>query len=272
MPRCFLGCALLLASLSVGVAAEPPRAKAGVVVMHGKGGSPSRLVSELAAFLEHKGYAVANLEMPWSGQRDYDADVPAAEKEVAAALVSLRGKGATRLFIAGHSQGGVFALYLGGRLQIDGLIAIAPGGNVANVLFREKLGESVALARKLVSEGKGGERTQFLDFESSRGTSAVVTTPAIYLSWFDPAGAMNQLASTKRIDPRVPVLFIVPTRDYPGLVRVKSMMFDALPRHPLTRLYEPDADHRGAPSAAREEIAHWMDQVASAPTPAAPHR
>jgi len=266
MPRCFLGCALLLAFFSFGVAAEASRAKPGIVIMHGKGGSPTRLVSELAAFLEQKGYAVANLEMPWSGRRDYDADVAAAEKEVEAALADLRGRGATKLFVAGHSQGGVFALYLGGRLAIDGVIAIAPGGNVANALFREKLGESVALARKLVSEGKSGERTQFLDFEGSRGTSPVFTTPAIYLSWFDPEGAMNQLASTRRIDPKVPVLFIVPTRDYPGLIRVKSAMFDALPRHPLTRLYEPDADHRGAPYAAREEIARWTDGVASAPT------
>src|SRR3954471_13339177 len=103
----------------------------GVVLMHGKGGSPAGLVAPLAAGLEAKGYAVANLEMPWSGRRAYDSDVAAAEREVASALEALRAKGVQRLFIAGHSQGGIFALYLGGRLPVEGIIAIAPGGNVA---------------------------------------------------------------------------------------------------------------------------------------------
>jgi hypothetical protein len=39
-------------------------------------------------------------------------------------------------------------------------------------------------------------------------------------------------------------------------------MFDALPRHPLTKLYEPDSTHLGAPSASRDEILRWTWQVA----------
>ncbi len=140
--------------------------------------------------------------MPWSGRRDYDADVDAADAEIAAALQSLRGKGAKKVFVAGHSQGGVFALHAGGTQPVDGIIAIAPGGNVANMVFRQQLGPSVDLARRLVAEGKGGEKVQLLDYENAKGAYPIVTTPAIYLTWFDPEGAMNQLKASAAIDPR----------------------------------------------------------------------
>lgn len=132
--------------------------KMGIVLMHGKGGSPERHVSALASSLEGQGFLVANLEMPWSGRRGYDVSVTTAEMEVEAALQSLREKGAQKLFVAGHSQGGLFVLYFGGRHAVDGVIAIAPGGNVGSAVFREKLAASVEAARTLIAAGKGGGR------------------------------------------------------------------------------------------------------------------
>jgi pimeloyl-ACP methyl ester carboxylesterase len=199
--------------------------------------------------------------MPWSGKRNYDISVSAAEKEVESALATLRSKGAQKLFVAGHSQGGLFVLYFGGRHEVDGVIAIAPGGDVNNSIFREKLGASVALARKLVAEGKGDEKTNFHDYEGSKGVTAVTTTPAIYLSWFDPDGAMNQTKAVKNMNPRVPVLYIGPTGDYPGLRNVKRSMFNALPGNPLSKMYEPDSSHLNAPSASRDEIVRWTTEV-----------
>src|SRR5688572_2170266 len=103
----------------------------GIVIMHGKGGSPTGLIAGLAKALEGKGYLVASLEMPWSGKRSYDVTTGKAEEEVAAALTGLRAKGAKKVFVCGHSLGGVFALHLAGKLAADGFIPIAPGGNVA---------------------------------------------------------------------------------------------------------------------------------------------
>lgn len=243
--------------------AETDGAKIGIVVMHGKGGSPTKFVADLARSLEAEGYLVANLEMPWSGRRDYDVPVSAAEAEVETALSGLRSKGARKLFVAGHSQGGLFALYFGNKHAVDGIVAIAPGGNIANQVFGEKLGGFVESARKLVAEGKGDEKTKLADFEGAKGTYPIVTTPAIYLTWFDPAGAMNQMKAVQGMNPATPVLFIVPTSDYPGLLRVKQPMFDALPKHPRTRLYEPDANHVGAPTASIREIADWTKAVAN---------
>ena len=254
---CILG-----ALLPVQVMADAP--KIGIVIMHGKGGSPSKHVADLASALEVKGYLVANLEMPWSGKRDYDTTVSAAEEQVKTALSSLRSKGTQKIFVAGHSQGGAFALHLAGTHAVDGVICIAPGGNVASKVFHEKLGDSVALAKRLVAEGKGNEKIKLEDYEGKKGTYSVVTTPAVYLNWFDPDGAMNTKRAARAANPQVPILWIVAKRDYPGLRSSNIPLFDSLPKHRYTRLYEPNSDHFGAPSASLDEIVRWTSEVAGA--------
>jgi len=107
----------------------------------------------------------------------------------------------------------------------DGIVAIAPGGDVSSPKYREMLGDSVARARALVREGKGQELHQFSDYESSKGVFHITARAANYLTWFDPEGAMNEAQAIKNTAPGVPVLFIAPTADYPGLARVKEAMF-----------------------------------------------
>jgi len=262
--------ALAMAASLAALAQEP----IGIVIMHGKGGSPSGLVADLARTLESGGYVVANLDMPWSGRRNYDVDVGRAEQEVAAALAGLRNKGAQRVFVAGHSQGGIFALHLAGKLEADGYVTIAPGGNVANRVFRENVGSWLVRARQLVADGKGHERATLGDYEGAKGAYLVQAVPAAYVTWFDPDGAMNMDRAVRAVDseqptkpaladrPRAPVLWVAPNRDYPGLIRTALPLFHDLPANRLTRLYQPDADHRGAPTAAADEIARWIREVA----------
>ena len=233
--------------------------------MHGKGGSPAGLVADLAQTLEGRGYLVANLEMPWSGRRSYDVPVARGEEEVEMALAGLRSKGATKVFVAGHSQGGMFALHLAGKLIVDGTICIAPGGNVDHYFFREKVRDGLTRARQLVAEGKGSEPAPLDDFEGARGTYPVVAVPAAYLTWFDPEGAMNMERAARAAHPAAPVLWIVPRRELPGLRKTNIPMFRSLPANPLTRLYEPDSDHRGAPAASADEIARWTNEVTGFP-------
>jgi|SRR5215472_2104084 len=64
-------------------------------------------------------------------------------------------------------------------------------------------------------------------------------------------------------DPHTPVLFIAPSGDYPLLRASKETMFNALPPNPLTRLYQPDSSHLGAPAASIDEIARWTAEVAA---------
>ncbi len=244
--------------------AEPPAI--GIVIMHGKGGSPDRLVSDLASALAAKGYLVANLEMPWSGRREYDVGVKQAEQEVEAALAGLRDKGAQKLFVAGHSQGGAFAVYFAGRHALDGVIAIAPGGSTGGAVFRDKLGESVARARAAVAAGKGEDKLNFLDYEGSRGTTPVLAKAAIYLDWFDPEGAMNLSAAVALLKPQTPVLWMVAKNDYPALRRANIPLYQRLPANPLNAFYEPNSSHREAPIAALDEILRWTGKVANAQT------
>lgn len=260
-----LNAVLLLCGIALPLSAiaDADNNKIGMVIMHGKGGSPTGLVSGLASALDAQGYLVANLEMTWSGKRNYDVDVDAAAQEVEAALSSLRSQGAKKLFVAGHSQGGLFTFYFGNKHVVDGLIAIAPGGNVANKIFRDNLGSFVAKARTLVAEGKADEVTSLADFESSTGSFPVNTTPSKYLSWFEPEGAMNQLTAIRKVNPANPVLYIAPTRDYPGLLKVKQEMFGALPANSLSRLYEPDANHKNVPAASVSEIISWTTAIAN---------
>ena len=126
--------------LSPSVHAQASASEIGVVVMHGKGGNPGKFVDKLAQALEQAGCQVANLEMPWSARRQYDANMDGAAQEITAALDAMRAKGAKKLFVAGHSQGGLFTLYYGSRQSADGWIAIAPGGNHGAPDFRNALG------------------------------------------------------------------------------------------------------------------------------------
>ena len=252
----------LAGMLPVATVAEVP--KMGIVIMHGKGGSPDRHVDNLARQLKDKGYEVANLEMPWSGRREYDVDTDAADAEVDKAIADMRAKGAQKIFVSGHSQGGAYATHYGATHEVDGVIAIAPGGNVANKLFKEKLGKSVGKARKMVEAGKGDKKVNLDDFEGSKGTYSVRTTPRVYLTWFSPDGAMNMRKSVRRMSPNTPVLWLVAKNDYAGLRKLNIPLFDEFPSNPNTKMMEPDSDHIGAPSASIDLIADWTAVVATA--------
>ncbi|MFO0252968.1 MAG: alpha/beta hydrolase [Betaproteobacteria bacterium] len=250
---------LLLAMLALPLPLPAQEAATGssIVILHGKGGMPQGLVRPLAEGLEARGWLVANLQMPWSRDRQYDVDVDAAVKEVDAAIAALRDQGAKRVIVAGHSQGGVFALHYATLRPLDGLVAIAPGGDVAHSVFLQQLGGAVRSARRMVSEGRGQDRSEFLDYEGAKGSWTVRTTAAMYLSWFDPDGAMNLSRSLRAVQPATPVLMIVPTHDIPALRKIKDSNFRALPAHPRSRLHEPEADHTGAPRASVDEIVRW---------------
>ena len=173
----------------------------------------------------------------------------------------MRAKGARKLFVAGHSQGGLFALHYAGQRPVDGVLPIAPGGTVDAGVFLSNLSPMVDKARQMVAEGRGQEQAEFGDYENSKGSSPVVTAAAVYLDWFDPKGVFTSRIFGA-VRPGTPVLYVAPVRDYPGLIKGKQQSFAALPAHPKTRLYEPDAGHLDAPDAAAEEAIRWMRELA----------
>jgi len=256
--------AVIFAAMTSGlpVLAHADTPKIGIVVMHGKGGSPKRYVNVLADELVRKGMLVANLDMPWSKSRDYDVATEKADAEILAALADLKSLGAQKFFVAGHSMGGAFAVHFGAMYPIDGIVAIAPGGSTAAPAYFAQIEASLTEARALIAAGRGKEKVALLDYENSRGKYPINTTPENFVSWFDPAGAMNMTRALQ--DLKAPILWLVATRDYPGLRKSNLPAYQKIPPHPLNRLYEPDSDHLNAPAASTEEIAAWTAAVAGA--------
>jgi dienelactone hydrolase len=259
-----LFCSFLLAT-GFGVASAPTLADApqiGIVVMHGKGGAPNKFVNVLADGLTAKGLLVANIEMSWSKSREYDVPADQAVEEIKAALAGLKAKGAKKLFVAGHSLGGTFAVYFGGVHPIDGIIGIAPGGSSANPTVARAIAPGLAKARELIAEGKGKERAELIDYEPSKGGAYPINSvPEAYVSFFDPNGIMNSSRTAPQV--KAPVLWGVATRDYPGLRKVSPPLFKEFPAHPLNKYFEPEADHLNAPGASVDEIVAWTAAVAA---------
>lgn len=253
---------MLLAFVCLSATASAQNAQLGAVVLHGKGGSPTRLVADLVTYLKDAGVKVEAPDMPWSGQRNYDVDTEAAHKELAQSLHSLREAGAKHLFIIGHSMGGVFAFNAGPRHPVRGIVAVAPGGSSDARTTQDKLGATIAEARALVQEGKGDVTTKLYDYEGSRGTYVVMAKPVAYVSWFDPQGAMNVDKSLRAIPATLPVLYVSPTDDYPGLRTGASARYAVIAKHRLTRFAEPVADHKTVPGIAAPLILEWMKLVA----------
>lgn len=90
------------------VQAQAPATDIGIVLMHGKGGSPDKHVNPLAQALRDEGYQVANLDMPWSGRRQYDVDMNGAVNEITAALDAMRAKGVKNCSWPGAARAAIY--------------------------------------------------------------------------------------------------------------------------------------------------------------------
>lgn len=253
-----LSAIVLLGICSVAFAAEP---KIGIVLLHGNG-HPTALINGLLHKFEAHNFLVEHPEMPYSKDRRYDKDVDSAVKQVNDAFSDLKAKGATKLFIAGHSKGAVFALYYASSHPVDGLIAITPGASAGSKVMKKKLGKSIKKAKRLIKEGKGSKISEFEDYEGGRGITDLRAPAEAYFSWFNPAGAMNSKRAAKAMSAKVPVLWIVAKNDYPGLRKVNIPMFELLPANPKSKLYQPDTNHKNAPTDSADEIIKWITDLA----------
>lgn len=232
----------------------------GVVLMHGKWGTPARFIDGLAQALRDKGMLVATPTMPWARGRDYDADYGAALKQIGEEAARLKQQGATKIVIAGHSLGANAALgYAASGAEVDGIAAIAPGHTPERKAFRERLGGEVEKARTMAGNGHGEERTAFSDL--NQGKSATIwTTPRIYLTYFDPQGAAVLPRSAARIPKPVALLWVSPTHD-PLSSAGSAYAYDKAPPHPKSQYVVVESDHLNAPRDATPQIVNWIESL-----------
>jgi len=122
---------MLVAILLMAGGAGPAGAAAslGVVLLHGKTGTPEQM-AKLAATLKDAGYAVSTPEMCWSKSRIFDKALPDCLKEVDAAVAGLKSGGASRIVIGGVSQGAIVAIDYGATrttdISLDAVVADPP--------------------------------------------------------------------------------------------------------------------------------------------------
>jgi pimeloyl-ACP methyl ester carboxylesterase len=235
-----------------------PDRRLGIVLLHGKGGSPDRYIDSLASALSQAGAFVETPEMPWSRYRGFDRDYEQSMREIDAAVKRLKARGADRIVVGGQSLGAGAALgYAARHPGLAGVIALAPGQWVGLRGFQRKIGFDFRRAKKMVQAGRGEEYADFRDVNQGRLSTRSVKA-RIYLSWFDPQGPANYRRNVRRIKLKTPILWVLGRRDRFGLYGVKYYSFSSGPRHPKGQYVEIDSTHLQTPNDAIEVVSRWL--------------
>ncbi len=233
----------------------------GVVLLHGKGGSPGGLLSGLASALQGAGALVSMPAMPWHGSggrpSGYLESYDQAMARIGGAAQQLQSRGAKKIVVGGHSFGANAAIGYAARRgeTLAGVMALAAGHVPELPGFRKTVADSVARAKQLVAAGQGGTATTLTD--TNQGTTFQVSArPSAYLSYFDPSGPAVMPRNAARM-PSVPFLWVVGTSDA-MYQRGESYAFARAPRHPKSKYLVVSAGHTDTPNVAREQVAAWL--------------
>jgi uncharacterized membrane protein/pimeloyl-ACP methyl ester carboxylesterase len=233
----------------------------GVVLLHGKGGSPSGYIRGLADALQAKGYLVSAPAFAWSKDRIYDASFEDAMREIDQAAEALKRQGAKSIVVAGHSLGANVALgYAARREGLAGVIALAPAHSPESPNFARRLSGEVSRARELVATGRGKERMRFGDLNQGQSVS-VNATPEVYLSWMDPDGPAVMPKSAAAFKAATPLLVV--NGQFDRSARGPDYFFDKAPSHPKSKFVVVSSDHFDVPVAAADVVASWLASLAS---------
>jgi len=249
---------LLLALFAHTVTMAGERAEVGVVVLHGKWGTPTGLTSGLANYLSHEGFLVATPEMAWSDKRQYDSGVDGMLAELDKAAEELRAKGAKKIVLAGHSQGAAAGLYYASQRSINGVVLIAAGGHPQSKVFMPHYEKSVNEAKTLVAQDKGDALVSFNDLNTGNRSRNMRTSARILLDYFDPEGPFNTFHNAEKTKPGTAVLVVIPVRETEGLKKMADSVKKKFPGEVKASQIEVDADHLGAPDAAKSAIRDWL--------------
>ena len=231
----------------------------GVVLLHGKGGTPTSMIEGLAESLRKQGALVEAPELPWSARRMYDATYDQAMAEIDLAVQKLKWQGATRIVVAGHSLGANAAIgYAARREGLAAVIAMAPGHLPEAWALRLRTRSAIARAKKLIAEGKGDVPDSFPDLAQGIPYS-VKATPNVYLSMFDPEGPAVMPKNSAAMG-EVPFLWVVGVAD-PMFFHGRDYAFDPGAKHPKSRYLVIPGMHLTTPFQARGTIIDWLKSL-----------
>ncbi|WP_336814450.1 alpha/beta fold hydrolase [Bosea sp. MMO-172] len=218
----------------------------GVVLIHGKAGGQGPL-QKLAGALKSEGAIVLMPKMSWASgsYRTYEQTVG----EVAAAVQRVRGMGARKVVLAGHSMGANISFgYAASGGPVDAIVAMAPGHRPD--FIEGMAGDSLGRAQAMVAAGQGSQRAKFMDFNQGRAFP-ITTTAEAYVSFFDPRGSAGRAASGS--GGSASVLWVVGTDD-------RAAMRDPATRSRGSRI-EVGANHQTTPVAGVPYIIDWLQKT-----------
>lgn len=255
---------LLAASLSAAVPAFAQSAKPGVLLMHGKGGTPQfPPLRKLADALAAAGFAVETPAMAWSRDRYLQGNVATTLDEIGGHLDKLARNGATKLFLAGHSLGATAAMAFAAKRGRAAGVAMIATGHVPRGYFQGQgasapVRESILAARAMAAAGKGAEIANFADNNQGRAMTARMSAND-YLSWFDPDLGFDPRDTMAQAP--CPVLFAI-GRDDILFPFARTQFFDKLPPDPRHVLLEMPGGHIDGPAAATEATVNFFRGLA----------
>ena len=263
-----MGLALVL---TLAVSAARADQKIGVVLLHGKLGSPigmggpgtQPVGARLMAALKGAGYLVAAPEMCWSKRRGFDKPRADCLAEIDTAVAGLKKDGATAIVVGGVSLGGNVAIEYGAtHAGLLGVIGIGPADDARAKSGRPEIAAAIARARQLAAAGKGDQSDSFVDVNTGAQGSypmAVNTTARIYLSFFDPAtvgGIADRVAKLQ-----APILWIAGSAD-PTQREAETRVFALAPANPMNRFVRVQANHLTAADAGSDAVLAWLGELA----------
>ncbi|MEJ2121985.1 MAG: alpha/beta fold hydrolase [Alphaproteobacteria bacterium] len=237
-------------------------AQTGVVLMHGKWGTPlpRSPVGMLATELRSAGFRVVAPDMPWSRSRLYDAPLSAAMREIDAAVGDLRRQGARKIVVGGHSMGANMALAYGARRSgIAGILMMAPGHRPEGGRAAQLSASGRAEARRAVAAGQNRRSVTVSDLNQGRERSLTMSARAA-LDYFSPSGPAVMPLNAPRLKPGTPLLWIIGERD--RLVAAgRGYVFTKVPPHPKNAYIVVRGGHRATPKIGRNEIIAWLRRL-----------
>lgn len=247
--------------------------KVGIVLLHGKLGTPlgttgltskaTPIGGRLVADLKSAGYLVTAPEMCWSGRRGFDKPYEDCLTEIDAAIADLKARGASAIVVAGLSLGGNAALAYGAtHAGLKGVIAYGPADDPKSKASRPEIAAVVAQAERLVADGKSDERTRFEDVNTGPHGNYRMdlrTTPRIYLSFYGPESSGNIPANTAHL--KAPLLWIAGDSD-PTQRRGRGFAFNDASANPMNRYVTVRASHLETPDAGRQATLAWLSDLA----------
>ena len=230
----------------------------GVVFLHGKGVWAGAFDGGIPAALEAEGAVAVSPEMPWSLRRIYGATYEEAMREIDAVVAGLKGRGAKRIVIIGHSLGANAAIgYAASRHGVAAVVALSPGHLPETAEMQARTADAIKEARALVA---AGEKSRRIWPDGVQGIPTFATaSPAVYLSMFDPDGPAVIPRNAAALN-GVPLLWVVGQSD-PILARGRDYAFSRAPRNPKSRYVEVSAGHLTAPQVARSQVVEWLKSL-----------